>query len=385
MKLPWDENYLKISFHVVVTAVAVFVAIMLMARLKSIMAAFAGGLGFIVSVFSPLMIAVAASFLFDPLVSFYQKRFGRKQSAREFKTRKAGTTLAYITIFGVVAVIITTSVKSLGAADISQLSSALNGYIEEISQTLFSIQRQLSRMGVLSGINGFINTMIVRVTQSAKGMVVSFASSMSSVGKMALKLVIGLVIAFYFLVEKDRMIFRVKDTAMTFMPKRIREPVGRFFADVNKVFRGYVVGQVTDALIMALLIIICFEAAGIKYAVVIGLISGFSNLIPYVGAVVAFVLSVLVGLLSGNPIKAVYAAAIVIVLQQVDSLIIVPKVVGKNVQLHPALVILSLSVFGSLFGLWGMVFAVPVTSLIKINVDRYYEKRKNEERGLQSH
>ena len=82
------------------------------------------------------------------------------------------------------------------------------------------------------------------------------------------------------------------------------------------------------------------------------------------------------GLLSGEPIKALYAAIIVLVLQQIDSMIIVPRVVGKSVELHPALVILALSVFGGLFGLVGMVFAVPVTALIKLYIDRAYERKK---------
>ncbi len=66
----------------------------------------------------------------------------------------------------------------------------------------------------------------------------------------------------------------------------------------------------------------------------IGIISGFSNLIPYVGAVIAFLLSVAMGLLSDEPIRALYAVIIVLVLQQVDSILIVPKVVGKSVELH---------------------------------------------------
>ncbi len=376
MKLPWDRNYLKISFHVVITVIAVFAAVMLMLRLRTITGAVANALGYIADIFSPLIIAVVTAFLFDPLVIFYQKRFGKKQPNKEFKTRKIGTILAYITVFGILGAVITMSVKSLGEKDIGEFSTALNGYIEEISQTLFSIQDHLSEMGVLGSINNFINTLIVNVTRGAKVMVIGFASSVSSIGGITVNLVIGLVIAFYFLMEKDWMLYRVKDTAMVFMPEKIREPVGNFFSDVNRVFKGYVAGQVTDALIMAFLIIISFKAAGIKYAVIIGLISGFSNLIPYVGAIVAFILSVAVGLLSGTPAKAVYAAVIVIVLQQVDSMIIVPKVVGKSVQLHPVLVILSLSVFGGIFGIWGMVVAVPVASLIKINVDRCYEKRK---------
>ena len=142
-------------------------------------------------------------------------------------------------------------------------------------------------------------------------------------------------------------------------------------------FIRYVVGQLTDAVIMACMIVVSFTVAGIPYAVVIGVITGFSNLIPYVGAFVAYVLSILMGLLSGEPIKALYAAIIVLVIQQVDGMVIVPKVVGQSVKLHPALVLLALSVFGGLLGLFGMVIAVPVTALIKLYIDRAYEKRRH--------
>ena len=81
-------------------------------------------------------------------------------------------------------------------------------------------------------------------------------------------------------------------------------------------------------------------------------------------------------LISGNAAKALYAAVVIILLQQLDSAVIVPKIVGKRVKLHPVLVILALTVFGRLFGIWGMVFAVPVTALIKIIFDRIYTMKK---------
>ena len=91
----------------------------------------------------------------------------------------------------------------------------------------------------------------------------------------------------------------------------------------------------------------------------------------------AFFLAVSVALLGGSPIKAMYAAIVILLLQQLDSAVIVPKIVGNKVELHPVLVILSLSVFGSIFGIWGMVFAVPVTAIIKIILYRIYRKQKN--------
>lgn len=86
----------------------------------------------------------------------------------------------------------------------------------------------------------------------------------------------------------------------------------------------------------------------------------------------AFILSVILGLVSGAPIKALYAAITVLILQQVDSIVIVPRVVGKSVELHPALVLIGLAVFGKLFGIVGMVFAVPVTALIKHYLIKLY-------------
>ena len=74
--------------------------------------------------------------------------------------------------------------------------------------------------------------------------------------------------------------------------------------------------------------------------------------------------------------KALYAALTVIIVQQIDSVIISPRVVGRSVKLHPVLVILSLSVFGNLFGLWGMLFAVPVTAVFKLYFDRLYNYKK---------
>ena len=159
------------------------------------------------------------------------------------------------------------------------------------------------------------------------------------------------------------------------MPKR-GEDVLESLSEANRIFSGYISGQITDAVVMAALISVSFLMIGIDYPVIIGVISGFSNLIPYVGAIVAFILAVSVALIGGSPVKALYAAVVIILLQQLDSAVIVPRIVGKKVRLHPVLVILSLSVFGSLFGIWGMVFAVPTTALIKVMFKRLYDRQK---------
>ena len=176
--------------------------------------------------------------------------------------------------------------------------------------------------------------------------------------------------------EKERILYYGRDIIKTFLPK-YSEGILDSLSEANRIFSGYIGGQLTDAIVMATLISLAFLIIGIDYPFIIGVISGFSNLIPYVGAIVAFFLAVSVALLGGSPIKAMYAAIVILLLQQLDSAVIVPKIVGNKVELHPVLVILSLSVFGSIFGIWGMVFAVPVTAIIKIILYRIYRKQKN--------
>ena len=182
--------------------------------------------------------------------------------------------------------------------------------------------------------------------------------------------------------EKEKILFYGRDIIKTVMPRHA-EGILDSLSEANKIFSGYISGQLTDAIVMATLISLSFLIIGIDYPFIIGVISGFSNLIPYVGAIVAFLLAISVALLGGTPMKALYAAIVVILLQQLDSVVIVPKIVGDKVKLHPVLVILALSVFGGLFGIWGMVFAVPITALIKVTVARIYCRRKNRVKNLE--
>lgn len=95
-------------------------------------------------------------------------------------------------------------------------------------------------------------------------------------------------------------------------------------------------------------------------------IFAFTNIIPYLGALVGLLLSAFSAMLDGGFGRAAAAIIVMLVLQQIDSVIIAPRLVGERVSLSPAAVIAALGISANLFGLWGMVFAVPAAALIKI-------------------
>ncbi len=379
MKLPWDKNYLKISFHVIVTLIAIYAISLVLKNAPEAIMKVEDFLAYIVNVFTPLIIAVIFSYIVNPAVEklqgFCDKLFNIKHKGK-FKKRIAGTALLYIILFSGIILIIIFALIGIGTSDITVIEEKIRSSVFGFTNTLKLLNLKLIEIGVLDKDSNAFENIMDFIKMQLSGITSYFAQRASAIGSFALDLLIGLTVAFYFLMEKDKIIFYGRDFINTFMPKHSEGVLDSLY-EANKIFSGYISGQITDAFVMASLISISFLIIGIDYPLIIGVISGFSNLIPYVGAIVAFILSISVALLSGTPIKALYAAIVILLLQQLDSAVIVPKVVGSKVKLHPVLVILSLGVFGSIFGIWGMVFAVPITALIKVIFRRIYYRKKN--------
>lgn len=381
MKLPWDKEYLKISFHVIFTVLMIYILARIVGNLASAKEIVYAMIAKILSVFAPLFVALIFSFLMNPAVDFFQKKWEKytPSTNKQFPTRKRGTTTVYLLwLLGFYAIIQYTVIK-IGTTDITSFADKVNQYIQEFSDFFVLISVKLAEYGIFQSVESILAQLTTNLSQLLQASVMSIANSFSRAGSWAINLVLGLTIGFYLLAEKNKILYYCKSAVEVFFKKKTANAIKEFCHLVISTFSGYITGQMTDALIMAVLISISFTIAKIPYAVMIGILSGFSNLIPYVGAVMAFLLSVTMGLLSGEPIRALYAVIIVLVLQQVDSILIVPKVVGKSVELHPAFVILSLAVFGGLFGILGMVVAVPCGALLKIFAVRLYHWKK--ERG----
>ncbi len=114
------------------------------------------------------------------------------------------------------------------------------------------------------------------------------------------------------------------------------------------------------------MLICIFVDIGLLLLVYLFVVFAFTNIIPYLGALTGLVLSVGAALLDGNIGQAAAAAGVMLILQQTDSLVIAPRLVGERVSLSPPAVIASVCIAGNLFGIWRMVFAVPAAELLKV-------------------
>lgn len=385
MRLPWNRKYLEIGFHVILTAGVLVLLGAVVFHLSAAKNVILETARHVLAVFAPFFWSVGIAVVLEPLTAFwqrvYEKQLSDKQKMR-VKNRRVGTGITYLLVFGVIAVLLYGIVHGLGTADLESLAEQAGDFTRQAGDWLVLFQLKLAEYGLLQNAEGILTTAVTEISTAIENGVLRAASILPEAGGQILNAAIGFAAAFYFLSEKENVQFFLRQVGNVFLGQHRTGKIAGFFTEVYQVVIGYLCGQLLDAAIMGALFAVTFWFIGIPYGVIIGIFSGFSNLIPYFGAAVAFLLAVLSGLFSTDPMRAVYAAIVILLLQQLDSAVIVPRVVGSRVELHPVLVLLSLAVFGGFFGFWGLLFAVPLGALLKNFFFRLYEEKAIKQREI---
>ncbi|MFV0473789.1 MAG: AI-2E family transporter [Pikeienuella sp.] len=219
-----------------------------------------------------------------------------------------------------------------------------------------------------SGLRDALNKALDQVQGQLKDISVSLlqgAWSVSMAGfQIVALMVVTPVVAFYLLLDWDRMIAEIDDA----LPREHREEIRGLAAEVDRVLAGFVRGQLTVCLILGSFYAIALTLIGLPFGLLVGLFAGLVSFIPYVGALSGGVLSIGIALAYfwSDPIWILATAAVFGIGQAVEGNYLSPKMVGDSVGLHPVWLMFALSAFGSLFGFTGMLIAVPTAAVIGV-------------------
>ncbi len=185
--------------------------------------------------------------------------------------------------------------------------------------------------------------------------------------------VVGLapVLAIYILIDLEK--FKTNMIGLT--PPKHQEEVSYVGGEVGGALGSFVRGQLLVALIVGVMSSFGMWIIDLPFWLLIGIIAGFLNLIPFLGPIVGGALAALVALLSGDPWQAVWAIVIMVLVQQIDNHLITPMVQRTRVHLSPLVIVLALVIGGSVAGLLGVLVAVPVTAAIRILVGHFWRTR----------
>lgn len=192
---------------------------------------------------------------------------------------------------------------------------------------------------------------------------------------------IGLIFSVYLIADKKKLKSQVSKVFRVMLSENKYNKLVDFYNLTSKSFSHFINGQLTEAFILGILCFVGMKIFGFEYAVLISVIIGVTNLIPIFGPIFGTIPCALI-LLLVNPIHAIWFVVFIIVLQQIDSNIIYPRVVGNSVGLGPLWTLAAITIGGGLFGILGMLLSVPTMSVIYILVGRLVNrkfKEKNDE------
>jgi predicted PurR-regulated permease PerM len=305
-------------------------------------------------VIPPLLIALAVVYLLNPLVSALERRG---------VPRVAGAGIVYVLFLCIVALVVSLLVPVVTR----QVTAVVDHFPDYLADAQAMVRDVAARFGQEP--NFRLDADQVREWLSAgenRTAVTRYLTGLRSVTNSVISgliiIVLGPVMAFYLLVDLPRL----RRGAMALVPPSRREEIKGLMDRIGQAVGGFFRGQLLVALFVGVASSIGLWAIGLPFWLLVGMVAGVFNLVPLVGPFIGGGLAVVIALVSGEPLKAVWAALVLLAVQQIDNHLISPNVMGRTVQLHPVVVMLALLVGASFAGLFGMLVIVPLVAVAKI-------------------
>ncbi len=316
----------------------------------------------------PFVAGMALAYFLDPVADRLQ-RTGLSRTAATLLIL-----LAFVVILAI-AMIVLIPVLASQLADflvkmpeyLAEFQALITSFSPEWLARRFGLDAESLREGLSSLLNasvGFITTVFQSIWSSGVALF-----------SIAGLFVVTPVVAFYMLLDWDRMVAKVD----SWVPRDHVETVRAIAADINVATAGFVRGQGTLCLILGIFYAVGLTLTGLNFGILIGLFAGLISFIPYVGSLVGLVLAVGVAFVQFSPdwIMVAAVACVFFAGQFIEGNILQPRLVGKSVGLHPVWLMFALFAFGALFGFVGLLIAVPaaaaVAVLVRFAISRYLE------------
>ncbi len=305
----------------------------------------------------PFFLAFVLAYLLNPLVEALERRR---------ISRKKSILIVFSLIIGVMLTIIFLMLPTL-YNELIKLAVILPNAIQVFTEWVDGFRTQFKATGLPGRVALVFDQHLGQGEAIIADRLNLFLDNLPKVLSTATLYLLSPVIAIYLLTDWKGLgghFFRV-------IPQRWRMEWRRLWQDINHVIHQFVRGDIVIAVIVGILVGIGVKLVGMEYALLIGLICGVFDLIPYFGPIIGAVPAVLLAL-TKSPVMAFKVALVIFVVQQLEGNVISPKLMGESVGLHPLWVIFALLAGGELAGFWGMLLAVPVAAMIRVVLNHVY-------------
>lgn len=375
--IPLNKKLLKYVFLITLIIAIAYTVVTQPQKIMSV-------LGSIVGMLSPFILGFCAAYVVNlvlrPLERFWlwiwRKSKNQKTVARA--KRPVCLTISFLIVIGVIFAIVFMVIPALKETVVSfankvpQYAKTVEGWyyatVDFLAQYNFTLPE--------------ISLNIDKLTQIAKDMISNYGSNVldttvnvtASIVSAVVDIALGLVFAVYLLAQKETLGSQAKKVMVAVLKPKRAQGLTDITTLTNGIFTKFITGQFVDACIIGVLCFIGMLIFRMPYAAIISVLIGFTALIPVFGAFIGAGIGAFLILLE-SPIKAFWFIVFIIILQQIEGNLIYPKVVGKSVGLPGIWVLVAVTIGGSLFGVLGMLFSVPVCTVMYVILRDFVNKK----------
>ncbi len=335
----------------------------------------------IIGALSPLVLGMVIAYLVNIVMSRYEKiYFPKTKSKALVKSRRPVCLVAAVlTITAIIVLVVALIVPELVKA-IQLLIAKLPGALEWVfsNEKILAIlpEDYLDKIQNTNWVES-INQLLVFLKDHMGTIAQTATDAISSVVGVITNFVIGLIFALYILASKEKLRGQLFEIMESYLPEKWNARLRHLFSTANRCFHSFIVGQVTDACILGLLCTLGLLIMRMPYAPMIGVLVGFTALIPIVGAYIGAGVGAFL-ILTESPLKALIFLIFLVLLQQFEGNLIYPKIVGDKVGLPAIWVLAAVTIGGGLGGITGMLVGVPAAATIYSLVRESLNKRRAE-------
>lgn len=331
---------------------------------------FISGFMLISEAIKPFFIAFIISYLLQPAIDFIASKFKLSN-----KLSSVVVYLIFLSIFFTALIILVPIIYGQISIFINNIPKYKNYFQVEIlppiMTKIYAVEPNIADK-IRDSLSNFINNIFTVLGSLANNF---WHYTIMTINIFVLFLLIPIIL-FYFLRNWTKIIENMK----SLLPMKSRQKILEILSAINSLLAAYIRGQLNICLLLSIYYSISFTIIGTDLALLLGILTGFLVIIPFIGTIISFVLTLTVGYLTfGATTKLLYIILIYLIGNICESYILTPKIIGDKIGLHPLWIIFSIFACGSLLGFIGIFFAIPIAGITKIllsNLIKFYKSSR---------
>lgn len=367
----FKEEFTK-SIRYVIPVLLIFTGVLVLKNHDHIISFFTHNLEALNSLLAPFFIGFIIAYMLNQPMKKLEDKFKLKRG------------VSVLIIYGITLVILIFSwlfIVPVIKSNINELALSIPSGIDQAQDLINNISSQfkfdITNQDIKSQISNFITKVLIPISSFTASTVSNFIINlMSTIVSYTINIVLGIVISVYLLLSKEKYIKVVS----LFFQKILKQhyfKVKEFLNILDNNVGVYIVAKAMDSTIYGIICTIVLALTGSKYALFIGIIAGVTNMIPFFGPIIGTIIAVVANLFFSIN-KAILVLVVMIIVQQLESAILEPHFVGKQVGVPPILTIFAVTFAGKYTGFLGILLAVPVTGVLLVYFKRYIYNKQEE-------